>query len=267
MIARKSIVGLFLLCALAAGAFAAQASGASKGTTMFTCKKGSEGTGERFSKAHCRGDSDTSPTGEYRHIAVAQDTTTEITGTSENTEGVCQAWILRSTQAGNVMEISSPCAHTIAGESWATNKIDGATGEHYVEGEARVSFTEVSITKPGGKGCKVKTGSLTSNKIKFTSLGLGDEFKIEAAVGSVLVSYEVEGCSIGALNGLYETTGSVKVPVNGSTVSATEAGTTAQGTLKMRGQKAGAEGEMTVKGKAPSDETYTALSVTTVETP
>ncbi len=283
MIGRKTVVGICILCALVFSALGAQGAHAeTKGTTLFTCKKPTakeieEGRvdGEKFSKAHCKdkvGDSDTSPTGEFRHVTFAENTTTELTGTSENTEGVCQPSILRSTQSGIETELKSTCSHILPeleeSKSWVTNKKDPTTGEHYYEGTAFLDYTNVTVPKPAGKGCKVKGETIIAH-VKFTTLGQGDNVKFEPATGMTFASFEIEGCTIAALNGVYEVKGSIKAEPNGATISTTEEGVTAQGTLTLRGQKAGLEGEMTVKGtdKAAGDLVDTPLSPTTVVTP
>ncbi len=277
MIGRKAAVGLCMLCALALSAFAAQgASAASNGTTLFTCKVPSGGdvsVGQKFNKGHCKDkatDNDTDANGTFRHVAFNQDVTTEITGTSENTAGVCEGSILRSTQAGVEEELSSKCSHILPEvggvKSWVTNKVDATTGEHYYEGVAFLDYTEVKVAKPAEKGCKVKNETVIAH-LKFTTLGQGANIKFSPATGEKFAEFEIEGCSIAALNGKYEVKGSLLVEPNGATITTTEAAVTAQGTLKLRGQVAGLEGGMTVKGKAPGDVADTALSPTTVSTP
>lgn len=239
---------------------------------MFTCKK--TGAGD-FTRAHCAAAD--AGSGEYSHVSVAEGTTTEITGTSEDTEGKPTVSKLKSTQSGVNEELQSPLAHILAenaGEkSWLTNAKDPTTGEHYVHGEAWVQYTEVKVTAPAEKGCKVKTGQVTTKKLKFTSKGQGDNILFEPVTGTVFAEFEVESCTgsaaIEALNGLYKVEGSLKAQPDGATLITTHTAVTTQGTLKLRGQKAGLEGSVTVKAtdKAAGDEVDTPLSVTTVETP
>jgi hypothetical protein len=278
MIGRRSVIGLCVLCALALSAFAAQsASAASNGTTLFTCTKTPVApVGEKFSAEHCRdksGASDTSPTGAWRHDPIAENLTTEITGTSTETSEVCQGSALHSVISGIETELISPCSHILLEnegvKSSVTNKVDATTGEHYYEGTAWLDYTEVKVKKPEGKGCKVKNETVIAH-LKFTTLKQGDNIKFEpATAGKPFAEFTIEGCTIAALNGLYEVKGSVLVEPNGATLTTTAGGTTAQETLKLRGQNAGLAGTMTVRGRNPKDPAGqdTPLSPTTVATP
>lgn len=279
MTRRKAIFGICMLCALAFSAFSAQgASAATLGTTVFTCKEpvaGDVAVGTPFNKAHCK-DSDTDPLGKFRHVEVPANTTTEITGTTVDTENNPTPSKLKSTISGIETEIQSKLAHILPEvggvKSWITNATE-PNGEHYFHGELWVQYTEVEVTKPAGKGCKVKGGSITTNKLKFSSKGqkAGEMMfaKFEPAAGTVFAEFEVEGCSIGALNGKYEVKGSVRGEPDGSTINFSHQTVTEEGTLTLRGQKAGFDSSTTVKSTdiAKGDAVDTALSVTTVETP
>lgn len=264
----RTIVGLCMLCALAIGAFAAQgAVAATKGTTAFTCKKKNEAGGAGFSKAHCKSGDATASGAAYEHVAFAEGITTELTGSNEKTGSNTESTTpvrLRNAQAGVDYEIE---AGRVSGVGSVTNAKDPVTGEHYVHGVAVVSFEEVVVTKPSGKGCTVKGGKITSNELKATTKGQGDFLHFEPATGSAMTSYELEGCSVVALNGVQEVTGSISCPVDGATVTCTHSATTALGTLKERGFKSGIEGTMTLSAREKGAGEYTPLSVTTVETP
>lgn len=97
--------------------------------------------------------------------------------------------------------------------------------------------------------------------------GAGNGRKTGTAEGTTFAKFEIEGCSIAALNGAYEVTGSIRCCGDGSTVICTRLATTTQATLKLRGQKAGIEVTTTVTARAKSTEPFTPLAVTTVETP
>lgn len=279
MTGRKAIIGLCMLSALAFSAFAVQsASAATKGTTVFTCKKKAVKGGAGFSKAHCKTADAVASEAEYEHVAVAENTTTEVTGTTEDTEGKPTVSKLKSVQAGVEEELQSGLAHILPEfevspgvfqKSWVTNTKDATTGEHYFAGEAWVRYTEVTVTKPAGKGCVVNTGQVTTNKLKFTTKGQGDFVKFEPTAGEVFAEFTIEGCTVAALNGLYQAKGSVKSKADGATLTLTHAEVTEQGTLILRGQKAGFESTTTVKAtdKAAGDVVDTPLSQTTVETP
>jgi hypothetical protein len=278
MTGRRAILGLCMLCALVFSAFAAQSANAeTKGTTVFTCKE--TGPGGGFTKAHCTPAD--AGSGNFSHVAVAENTTTEITGTSVDTEGKPVVSKLKSVQSGVTEELRSPLAHLLPEvevepgkieKSWVTNKKDPVTGEHYIEGEGWVDYTEVSVAAPAEKGCKVQNNTVITNKLRFTTKGLKtekDEIHIEPASGTVFAEFVVEGCSVLALNHAYKVEGSLNAELVGATLKTTHANVTAQAKLKVAGQTAGLDGELTVKAtdKAAGDVTDTPLSSTTVPTP
>jgi hypothetical protein len=257
-----------MLCALAFSAIAAQGASASKGTTAFTCKEKKEKGGAGFSKAHCKPGDAVGSGASFEHVAVAPGTATEISGTNKNTGSNTNEATqvqLRAPSAGIDYELSVGVVEGVGSVTNATTE----TGEHYVHGVATITFKEVTVTKPSGKGCVVKGGIITTNELKATTQGQGDFLKFEPNAGEVLTSYTIEGCSTTGVNGVYEVKGSIKCPVEGATVTCTHSDTTTQGTLSDRGQKAGVAGTMTLSAKelAAGDEAFTPLSVTTVETP
>ncbi len=265
MLKRRTIVSLCALCALAFSAFAAQsAAAATNGTTAFTCKKKAVEGGAGFSKEHCKTADAVASGAKYEHVAVPENTTTEVAVTSQDTEGNAVPARLKSTISGVEVEFVSKLTH---GEGWAINQKDPVTGEHFIRGEGWTTYTEVEVSKPLGKGCKVTGGELKTNKLKGTSAGQGMEGKLEPVAGATFAEFTVEGCSIAALNGKYEVKGSIKCSGDGSTVNCTHENTTAQGTLTLRGQKAGVDVSTTAKGRAIAEPTYTPLAVTTIETP
>lgn len=283
MTARRAITGLCMFCALAFSGFAVQgAAAATKGTTAFTCKEKKEPGGAGFSKAHCRPADAVSTGAKYEHVAIAESTTTEVTGTNAKTSAETTAssvWRLKSVVAGIEFEISATELHA---EGWATNAKD-PTGEHYVHGTGSAVFKGVAVTKPAGKGCKVFTddhsgpepkegaeGVIDTELLKATTTGQGDFLKFEPDEGDVLATFWVT-CTpkLPALEGTWEVTGSVKGVPDGATVNFTHTETTTQGTLKVKGNKAGLEGSVTFSGRDPalSETVYTPLSPTTIETP
>src|SRR5262249_34057996 len=126
------------------------------------------------------------------------------------------------------------------------------------------------VAKPAGKGCKIGGKELVTKTLTGTTTGQGDNMKITPKEGEVIAEFIIEGCSgskaLEALNGLYVVTGAVSGAVNGATVTFTAAATTAQGTLKFRGQNAGLDGSLTFAGRVAPEATYTPLSATTVTT-
>lgn len=271
MIDRRTILGLCTLCALVFSAIGAQGASAVSGTTAFTCKKVTPAAGTAgFKDEHCK--EAVSSNANFEHVAIAQETTTKFTS-SNNTTGSEKSIIrLKAVLAGIEFEVS---ANVAAGSGWLTNAVDEK--EHYVHGEGTVTFSEVKVTKPAGKGCEVFTDNngveegvetVMTHQLKGTTTGQGDRVKIEPATGQTLAAFFVTNCTIPALNGTYEVTGSLTGTTNGATLIFTHADVTAQGTLKLRGQKAGLDGSFTFKGKdeKAGDTEYTPLTVTTVET-
>lgn len=262
MIRGRAVIGVCVLCALAISAVAAQsAAGATNGTTGFTCKEKKEPGGAGFADAHCKEAVGTGA--KFEHVAIPENTTTEGRVTNTLTGGETQVARLLSTQSGVVEELVAKGTEGIA--NGANKRTE--TGEHFSEGFGATTYTEVTVTKPAGKGCKLKGEKFETKELKGTSLGTGMEGKLEPAVGTLFGEFTMEGCSIEALNGIYKVEGSIKCPGVGSTVTCTHAATTTQGTLKLRGQKAGVEVSTTATGRANSTEPWTPLAVTTVETP
>lgn len=267
MSGRKAAVGLCLFCSLVFCAIAAQSASAA-GTTAFTCKKVTPAIGTAgFSDAHCK--SAVSSNAEYEHVEIKENTTTEITGTSDRT-AACEPWTLKSVNSGVELELKSNCVHITSGTLHNVKVGE----EHVATGTAKLTYTEVSVVKPAGKGCKVFTDTekvkgaeamVNTEELTTTTAGQEMAAKSEPPAGKPFASFFVEGCSIGALNHTYEVTGSIKTTsINGATWEYTEAQTTEQGTLKLSGQKAGIEGVLTIKGKHPVlDTEYTPISATT----
>jgi hypothetical protein len=275
MTGRRTIVGLWMLCALALSAFAAQsASATTKGTTAFTCKK--TGAGGGFTKSHCKPAD--AGSGEYSHVAVAENTTTEIKGTNQNTAAETTKatnLILKVTVGGVELELQ---ATGLAGEGWTENRKDPGTGEHYLVDAGMTQFTGVTVQKPAGKGCKVYTdnegvkgaeGVVDTAQLSVTSKGQGDFLKFEPTEGSTFARFIFDGCSpaVPACEGTWEVTGSLKGVPEGATVRFSHTEVTTQNTLKGKGSKAGLEGTVAISSRMDNTETYTPLSVTTVETP
>ncbi len=273
MTGRRAIVGLCLLCALFVSAVPVQGANAeTKGTTVFTCKPGAssdDGAGN-FKDAHCK-----EAGAGFGHKTVAAETTTEVIDSNITTGPERSIAVLNSTQAGIAEEIVAKKVSPGAGTPWVENRTTGS--EHYYEGEGKLLYEEVEITKPAGKGCKVKGGQVETTQMKFTTMAtekdpkLSEEMvlKVEPAEGTVFAAFEIEGCTLGALNGLYKVEGSFKATPEGATLSTTEAGVTAQNTLKLRGQKTGIGGLISISGRdeEAGDSGFTPLTVTTVNTP
>jgi hypothetical protein len=257
-----------MLSALLASAFAAQSANAvTKGTTAFTCSKAAPV--KDFAKEHCKaGDAGTK---EYGHIAIAENTKTEVTvsntkvGPATNNTSVLS---LKATVAGSVI-------HLTASEATATGTVQNRkepNGEHYVFAETTTTYSGVKeellgctvsgITAPGGKEMVSTTPLVT------TTAGKGDVGTLRPAAGSLFTEFELTGCIIGPMN--LKVFGSITCKPDGATVNCNHEEATAAKSLRLQnattGPVAGVEVSTTFKGRANSGEPYTPLSPTTVET-
>lgn len=260
MTGRRTIVGLCMLCALLVSAIAAQGASAA-GTTGYTCKN--MGAGPGFSDAHC---TTASGGGPFQHVAIANNTTTELTG------GAAGNTRLKATIGGIATELVAP---TLSGSGWMENKEEG--GEMYAFGEGTITYTNVTVASPAGKGCKVSTdnggvageeGLVHTNALKATTKGQGDRLKFEPASGEVFATFIISGCTgsaaLEALNKTYTVTGNVSGVPSGATTKFTHTDTTNQNTLKLNGSiKAGIEGDLELESRANSGQGYTPLAATT----
>ncbi|HEV7564125.1 MAG TPA: hypothetical protein VGO24_11565, partial [Solirubrobacterales bacterium] len=224
-------------------------------------KEKKEPGGAGFSDQHCK--VGVGSGAKFEHVPVPENLTTEGRVTNTTTGGETQVARLLSTQSGVQEELQ---ATGTLGEATGENK-KAANGEHFIEGTGTTTYTGVTVTKPAGKGCKVKGGEVKTNLLRGTSAGQGMEGKLEPAVGETFAEFTMEGCTVAALNGIYKVTGSIKCSGEGATVLCTHNATTEQGTLRLRGQKAGVEVNTTATARANNTEAFTPGGVTTVETP
>ncbi len=253
MTGRRSIACLAVLCALVLGVISAP-NAAAAGTTTVTCKvpeNGDEILGDTvFAKEHCTAADQGS--GEYRHVVYGPNTPTDLEVRNDTTAGIKDPIVLHTLVAGVEVQVE---ATELNGTGTIENKEAGE--ERYVQGSLTATFSGVTVAKPAGKGCKVKLGEFKTKELTLTSKELGMAMKIAPVSGSLIGSFEVEGCSVSALNGLYEITGSIPTSeIDGATTKFTPILTTAAATLKVRGQKAGLSASTTLKGrdtKKPGD--------------
>ncbi|HEX5610818.1 MAG TPA: hypothetical protein VFX45_12095 [Solirubrobacterales bacterium] len=268
---RRVIVGLCMLCALLVSAFAAQsASAVTKGTTAFTCKESGPGGG--FTKAHCKAAD--AGSGNFSHVAIPQDTTTEVEISSKNANAEtssCANWTFKYTLGGTSMETVT-CE--VQGAGWMENKVDPG-GEHYTV--SHISLTLLGVKSKNLPGCEAYTDSeagemgekevIHTEPLKFTTTGQGDSVKIEPTAGSTFARFFLTGCVNSGLNGTYSLTGSFKCKPDGATTICDHTEITTQNTFKLNGSiKAALSGPVTTKGRANGGEPFTPLSTTTVET-
>jgi hypothetical protein len=277
MTARRAIIGLCMISALIGSALAA--SGASalepKGTTAFTCAPGGPGPG--FSKEHCKPEDAVSTGANFKHVAIAQGTTTEITGSNSLTGTETEVVKLKETIGGITTEISATGVHV---EGTFENLLDQETGEHYAHAEGTLTLTGVQLTKPAGKGCKVWTDNTATKEkgeegvvhtvpLTGTTTGQGHSVTITPKEGAVFATFIVECTTkVPAIEGTWTIEGKVTGVPNGATINFKHAEVTEKETLFAKGIKAGIEGTLTFKGRDPkiSGDTTKPLSVTTVET-
>jgi hypothetical protein len=263
-----------MLCALVFSAFAAQSASAA-GTTAFTCKKKAVEGGAGFSKEHCKTTDAVSTGAKYEHVAIANGTKTDITGTNEKTNAETNATTiteLHATLNGVKVTLNATGVH---GEGTMENKEE--EGEMVAHGTGRIHYTGVTLTPPFDANCEVVSddashtpGTVTTEELTAKTVAGGLQFK--PAAGEVFATFEIvtkagahaEVCPIIKT---YKVVGSVIGTIDGATTNFTAAGTTAQGTLRLEskeGPKAGLTGSLTISGKdtTAGDVAFTPLSVT-----
>lgn len=249
------LIALCSLCAVAAGANAAQ-SAAAVGTAPFTCKAGLSG----FSTEHCvPGQPGTS----FGYESIPEEVETELSGSNEKTNSETSGSVpmrLSATIAGVSVELVFTSIDYFGKVTW-----DRFGGNPVADGLVRATLTNASVEKPAGKGCGVKGKEVISDELFATTVEQGMALKLAPKEGATLASFVIEGCSIAALNGTYELKGSLKGTPNGAVLEFTHASTTEQGTLTLRGEKAGIEGKITLKARANSKQSYTPIGFTTIE--
>lgn len=259
----RTIVGLCGLCLLVTGALAAPAfASLPGGTTAFTCKAKPAG-GAGFSHAHCKAADAVASGATYEDVPIAEGTSTATEVSSKDTAGANQTTEIKGTLIGPVsVEIQA----TESSGLGSSKNSESATAEHFVRGEAVITYNHVTVVEPAG--CKVKGEKIVTNNLKATTAGQIGAIKVQPA-GGVFATFEVESCSNPIFNGTHAFTGSIACPIDGSTITCAHAATTAQATLLLDGEPIGIEGSSTAKGKdtALGDPTYTSLSTTAAAAP
>jgi hypothetical protein len=232
---RRAIVGLCMLCAFAFSAVAAQSAFA-VGQTAVTCGKnlGSKD----YTDAHCK---TKGAGGEFGHETFVGKT--NITGDNILTGTERQTTKLKSVQAGVTLELQSK---VLEGSGTMENKEEA--GEMFAHGTGVITYKEVTVTAPAGKGCVIKGGQIQTNKLTTTNKGLLNQLSLTPTTGDTIAELTIEGCSIAALNHVYTTKGSVKGTIEGATTRFTHANTTEERTLSFSGQNAGIDGRLTIHG-------------------
>lgn len=260
MTARKTTVGLSLLCALMVVALGASTAFAAGGATLVTCKKG--GTTLDFSRAHCaEADRVAQGKGSFSHFKVEKGTNTSLSGTNGGTiNETKEAADVNLTSSLGGVEVQTTCTTvTLVGE--VENREPTAETHEIVAKNIVVIFTGCTVPKPAGQECKIKEGKITTNSLKAVSQE--DVLVLTATTGTTLWSETLEGCKTAALNGTKSVTGSVKVVPNGATWNV-NIPKNAESTIEFGGQKAGLSMSLTMRGKkVGGGEAAEPLSITT----
>lgn len=247
--ARRSAVGVSLICAVAFFAIAAQGASAAEGknTTAFECVKG--GGEKDFSDAHCDNNVGAGK-GEFGHVVLPLNQSTSIAISNEKTKNETKeaaSTVLKGTIAGIKSEI---VCKTVSGTGSLTNE-EPASKVHRVKGTVEAKFTSCTAVKPAF-GCKVKEPITVSSSVEgVEGLGAGkNEMGLEfKPTGAHFASVTLEGCFIA---GTYNTDGTAiatGTPSNtakwsGATSVFTAAMT--KETLKLAGSAAEVESTTTV---------------------
>lgn len=193
--------------------------------------------------------------------SAATNGTTGTAGGSAYTGGITTSGgetLFHGFRSGVEVEIKS----TELTGSGAQESMLAGTGEHTSNGTGIIEYKNTTVVKPSGKKCVVKTGEIKTTILKATTAGQGMGLLVEPNAGTLFAEFEVEGCTIGVINGVYKVTGSVVGEPSGTEIVFTRAGTTSQGTLKLGGMNAGIAGVVKLKTSGG-----TAIEAQTVETP
>ena len=151
---------------------------------------------------------------------------------------------LESVPAGVTTVISC------SGAGSTTGSVENPAGEK--DGVANVSFGFVGCTvvKPEKKSCTVEGGSISTASLVGSVTGAGEHppFQLKPASGPI-ATFNIVGCTVPSPNGKYDLTGSlIASPYGGKpgiwTIPSASNGKSS-GLLKLRGQAAGASGEVT----------------------
>jgi hypothetical protein len=175
MIGRRALIGLSLLSALLFCAVAAQSASAAKAvnTTMFTCVKG--GGAKDFKDAHCD-EKVTAGTGEFGHVKVENDKTTEVSATNSGvTEGTkkSEPAVFKSKIGLTPVEITCNVVENEPKNSQVHNAQTVTEGKttHTITGTVRTLFKNCTVNKPAK--CTIKQDPVESNATAEAVEGLG----------------------------------------------------------------------------------------------
>ncbi len=265
--AKRSAVGLSLICALFICALAAQGASAAEGknTTAFTCV---EGGGEKdFSDAHCD-KKVTAGTGKFGHVAIKVGEATPIVVTNAGTKNETKE-AAPIIQRGTILGVKSEIeCKTLSGEGSLTNEEPSAK-VHRVRGSITANFTSCTVKKPA-LGCKVKEPISVSSSVEgVEGLGAGgNEMGLEfKPTGAHFATLTLEGCIVAGTFNVDGTAIATGTPAptekfTGATSIFTAAMT--KETLKLAGNAAEIESSATVRMAPVNGVQQNPISLTTV---
>jgi hypothetical protein len=240
IVRRIQLLASFAALLLAVGLLVA--SSASAEATAKTCEPAPlSGFGD-YNDEHCTtsgGFDDFKRTG-FIHFLI-----TLFTGTNSRTAS--------STTAAEVSKLSG----TLSGletEIQCTGVSSSGSMENSetaASGTGTIFYSGCTVTKPAGRGCTVKGGSVTTKTLKGSTAGqTGTNLKVEANSGTELASVTLENClNNKPPNTSYPVAGSLVAPTSGATATTTVSATKAAGTLTFGGNPAGLEGATTLSGE------------------
>jgi hypothetical protein len=241
---RKTVASLCMLVALVASANASQSASAAS-TTAYTCAPVFEGI---FQNATCALGSGRG----WGHVSISAATSTEL-GAKAN-----GATFLKAVTSGLELKFE---AKKLSGTGTMTNSEVG--GEMLASGTGVITYEEVAVVAPAGKGCEVEGKKVVTNSLKASTAGLTKELKFSPSSGTVFAAFVVKGCSVAAFNREYKLEGSINGKLNGTMTEFTHTATTASpSALTFNGQKAGLEGVLELSARANSSQAFIPLAAT-----
>jgi hypothetical protein len=233
---RRTIVTVVTLaCALTAGAAASSAAAA--GITGYTCVEAPLTIEAEFKDNHCTEAGMNASGSNYKHTAIAEDTSTEFVLSAvgnqkfemeefssevilEATEVECLGCTVKNQSSGTTMDVSS-------------------LGDRLLYKGMTTDFPHCAVSDPV-KG----VGKLTTEPLKFTATSLSGT-KIEPVTGSVFADFDlVNSGGVCDIAGEYLIVGFATVKTRGATLSVN----TVEGELSEFGEPVFLTGQTTMRG-------------------
>jgi hypothetical protein len=200
MIGRRAVIGLSLLCALVACAFAAPNAMAEKGTTAYTCKPETKPTEKTkgFEDEHCTKAVEGSKVN-FVHEELPFENFTKLSVTNNETTSKSIPAKFKTTIEKKLFEAEATAFIGCAEGSSVTNRLNGF-GEMTSSGTACGEFTGVTVKEP--KKCSVPKNIITLEGAIWTGLVESAEMwlKFVPEAGLPLAEFEISGAEC-PLNG------------------------------------------------------------------